>query len=168
MAGEKNRELRSDCPVNFAVEIFGDKWSLLIVRDIVFWGRNTYGAFLKSTEKPATNILADRLARLEREGVVEKKSHSTDKRKEVYSLTEKGLDLIPILLDMAEWSLNHGLGKTFVPDEFIESVSKDKAKVVASMREKVLAGDAVFWKKDYGDGPPVGSPRVSKGAVAES
>jgi DNA-binding HxlR family transcriptional regulator len=147
MGGGKKDTLRSDCPVNFAVEIFGDKWSLLIVRDIVFWGRDTYGAFLRSTEKPATNILANRLARLEREGVVEKKSHSTDKRKEVYSLTEKGLDLIPILLDMAEWSLNHGLGKTFVPDEFVESVRKDKAKVVACMRERVARGEAVFWKK---------------------
>jgi DNA-binding HxlR family transcriptional regulator len=147
MVEENKRELRSDCPVNFAVEVFGDKWSLLIVRDIIFWGRNTYGAFLKSTEKPATNILADRLARLEREGVIVKKAHATDKRKEVYSLTEKGLDLIPILLDMAEWSLNHGLGKTFVPDEFVESVRKDKAKVVAWMREKVLAGEAVFWQK---------------------
>lgn len=147
MAGEKTRALRSDCPVNFAVEIFGDKWSLLIVRDIVFWGRNTYGAFLRSTEKPATNILANRLAKLELEGVIVKKAHNTDKRKEVYSLTEKGLDLIPILLDMAEWSLNHGLGKTFVPDEFVESVRKDKAKVVAWMRTKVLNGEAVFWQK---------------------
>ena len=98
---------RSDCPINFALETFGDMWSLLIVRDIVYFGKKTYGEFLESDEGIATNILASRLAQLEQKGVLLKKPHDTDKRKEVYALTEKGLDLIPILLELANWSAQH-------------------------------------------------------------
>src|SRR5437762_7785261 len=98
---------RSDCPINFALETFGDPWSLLIIRDMVYFGKKTYGEFLESDEGIATNILADRLAHLEATGILIKKRHTTDKRKEVYFLTEKGLDLIPILLDLATWGAKH-------------------------------------------------------------
>ena len=84
--------------MNFALETFGDSWSLLIARDIAFWGKRTFGEFLKSKEGIATNILSARLARLEKEGILTKTPHATDKRKDIYSLTEKGLDLIPIML----------------------------------------------------------------------
>src|SRR5437879_1445386 len=80
---------RSDCPINFALETFGDPWSLLIIRDIVYFGKKTYGEFLESEEKMATNILASRLARLEQLGILVKKPSAVDKRKEEYALTEK-------------------------------------------------------------------------------
>src|SRR5713226_5554126 len=95
---------RSDCPINFALEMFGDPWSLLIIRDIVYFGKKTYGEFFASEEKMATNILASRLARLEQLGILVKKCSEKDRRKEEYVLTEKGLDLIPVLVDMANWS----------------------------------------------------------------
>src|SRR6185503_5849204 len=101
------QQRRSDCPINFALETFGDTWSLLIIRDIVYFGKKTYGEFLDSDEGIATNILANRLVHLEQKGILLKKPHDTDKRKEVYLLTEKGLDLIPILLEMAGWSAQH-------------------------------------------------------------
>ena len=97
-------KLRSDCPVNFGLEAFGDKWSLLIVRDIVFWGKKTYGDFLRSDEGIATNILASRLAQLEKEGLLKKTPFAGDKRKDTYSLTEKGMELIPLLVEIVAWS----------------------------------------------------------------
>ena len=95
---------RSDCPINFALETFGDPWSLLIIRDIVYFGKKTYGDFLASEEGMATNILALRLAHLEQQGILVKKLSEKDKRKEEYILTEKGLDLIQVLLEVVTWS----------------------------------------------------------------
>src|SRR5947209_10805018 len=92
---------RSDCPINFALETFGDTWSLLIIRDIVYFGKKTYGEFLESEEGMATNILASRLTRLEQQGILVKKPSPLDKRKEEYALTERGLDLVPVLVEMA-------------------------------------------------------------------
>jgi DNA-binding HxlR family transcriptional regulator len=97
-------KLRSNCPVNFGLETFGDKWSLLIIRDIVFWGKKTYGDFLGSDERIATNILASRLAQLEENGILAKSPHPTDKRKDIYTLTEMGMDLIPLLVEIVAWS----------------------------------------------------------------
>jgi DNA-binding HxlR family transcriptional regulator len=99
--------LKSHCPINFALETFGDKWSLLIVRDMVFYGKHTYGEFLASKEGIATNVLADRLTMLGREAILKKQPHPSDKRKEVYTLTPKGLSLIPILLQIEAWSTRH-------------------------------------------------------------
>src|SRR5579864_3831461 len=78
---------RSDCPINFALEIFGDPWSLLLIRDLVYFGKQTYGEFLASEERIATNVLAVRLAHLVQQGILEKHPHDTDKRKEKYVLT---------------------------------------------------------------------------------
>ena len=83
--------------MNYAVEALGDKWSLVIFRDMIFWGKKTYGEFLKLDERIATNILADRLAYLEREGLVSKSPDPHDKRKEIYRVTEKGIGLVPML-----------------------------------------------------------------------
>src|SRR5260370_18690305 len=95
---------RSYCTIKFALELFGDPWSLLIIRDIVYFGKKTYGEFLASEEGMATNILASRLSHLEHQGLLVKKLSEQDKPKEEYILTEKGLDLIPVLVEMANWS----------------------------------------------------------------
>ncbi len=106
MALRRSR-LRSHCPINFGLEAFGDRWSLLIVRDIVFRGKKTYGEFLNSEEGFATNILASRLASLVREGILKKRAYRGDARKDTYLLTEKGLDLIPLLFEMLLWSAKY-------------------------------------------------------------
>src|SRR5690349_11077859 len=93
-------ERRSDCPLNAALEVLGDRWSLLIVRDLMFKGRTTYKDFLAGGEGVATNILADRLRRLEVEGVIEKGRDPVDARRMVYRLTTKGLALGPLLVEM--------------------------------------------------------------------
>ena len=147
---KKNQLRRSDCPINFGLELFGDQWSLLIVRDIVYFGKKTYSEFLESDEGIATNILASRLALLEERGIVVRGPHETDRRKEVYSLTNKGLDLIPILLAMASWGAHHD-AQTGAPREWIALVDGDMTGVSRTIRETVARGGSIF----VGDGSVV-------------
>jgi DNA-binding HxlR family transcriptional regulator len=95
---------RSDCPVSCSLDVWGDKWSLLIIRDLMNAKQCTYGDFLKSPEGIATNILASRLLALEENGVIEKLSHPDSKAKVLYKLTAKGIDLLPIMTEIAIWS----------------------------------------------------------------
>jgi DNA-binding HxlR family transcriptional regulator len=134
---------RSDCPIHFALEIFGDRWSLLLVRDIVLYGKHTYGDFLRSEEQIATNVLATRLGLLEYEGILYKIPHATDKRKDVYMLTEKGLDLIPLLLDIIVWSATYDL-ETNAPKEFVERIRSDKEYLIKEITETVRQGGWAF------------------------
>ena len=134
---------RSDCPINFALEIFGDTWSLLIIRDIVYFGKKTYGDFLGSEEGMATNILASRLAHLEHQGILVKKLSEHDRRKEEYALTEKGLDLIPILVEMANWSAQHD-PHTAAPAAWIALMNAEREKMIRLIRETVQNGGSVF------------------------
>ena len=144
---KKKQPRRSDCPINYSLETFGDMWSLLIVRDIVYFGKKTYGEFLESDEHIATNILADRLAHLEDKGILLKKPHPTDKRKEIYGLTEKGLDLIPILLDMATWGAKHD-PQTGAPTDWIAMVKADRENIIRQVRETVQRGGSIFAGED--------------------
>lgn len=95
---------RSDCPVSCSLDVWGDKWSLLIIRDLMNAKQCTYGDFLKSPEGIATNILASRLLALEENGVIEKLSHPDSKAKVLYKLTPKGIDLLPVLIEIGIWS----------------------------------------------------------------
>ncbi len=143
----KKEQRRSDCPISFALETFGDRWSLLIVRDIVYFGKKTYGEFLESEEGIATNILASRLAQLEQKGILVKRPHAADRRKEDYVLTDKGLDLIPILLDLACWGAQYD-PQTGAPPDWIATVNADKEKLTRLIRETVRCGGSVFAGPD--------------------
>jgi DNA-binding HxlR family transcriptional regulator len=134
---------RSDCPINFALETFGDPWSLLIIRDMVYFGKHTYGAFLESEEGMATNILASRLARLEQQGILVKQPSPSDKRKDEYALTEKGLDLIPVLAEMANWSAQYD-PQTGAPPAWIALMQAQREQMLQRMRETVQSGGSVF------------------------
>jgi DNA-binding HxlR family transcriptional regulator len=98
---------RSECPVSCSLDVFGDKWSLLIIRDMIFSNKCTYNDFLKSGEGIATNILATRLKGLEENGVIEKSAHPDSKAKILYKLTTKGIDLLPILMEVYIWAEKH-------------------------------------------------------------
>jgi len=125
---------RSNCPINFALEVFGDKWTLLIIRDMLLFGKRTYGEFQSSPENIATNILADRLQRLEDAGLIESEDDPENKRRTIYSLTAKGIDLGPILAQMTIWSAKHDphtvVSKTLLskletdPEGFLGEVGK--------------------------------------------
>jgi len=103
----KRTDRKSDCAINYSLEHIGDQWSLLIVRDMIYFGKRTYGEFLASDERIGTSVLARRLSELERSGILTKTPSQTDKRKDEYHLTPKGLDLVPILVDLTEWGAAH-------------------------------------------------------------
>ena len=148
-------KLRSDCPVNFGLESIGDRWSLLIIRDIVFWGKKTYGEFLRSNEGIATNILASRLALLEREDILKKTPDKSDKRKDIYSLTEKGMELIPILVEIVAWSGKQDEWQKVAGTGSAEQVkhvkrlvrTSDRRAVVQEMKNAVRKGSYFFAPK---------------------
>jgi len=135
---------KSDCPINFALEVFGDSWSLLILRDIVFVGKKTYGEFLESRERIATNVLATRLELLERKGILHKTPHPKDNRKDLYTLSEKGLDLIPIAFEMMSWGVAHDPKAEKPAVDFIKRFHRNKSKLIKEVTDKVRAGGSVF------------------------
>lgn len=99
---------RSGCPINLTLEVVGDKWSLIVLRDIMFGNRRHFRELLVNSEEGiASNILADRLRRLVEEGILTKADDPTHRQKGVYSLTEKGIELFPVLAQMSAWGLRH-------------------------------------------------------------
>ena len=140
---KENNKLRSHCPVNYGLEAFGDRWALLILRDIVFRGKRTYGEFLKSEEGFATNILASRLEHLIEVGILQREVHE-DGRKDIYSLTEKGLDLIPLIFEMVLWSAKYDSrseAKRIV--RLVELIRKDNRKISQKVIEQVRKGEGI-------------------------
>lgn len=100
--------MRSDCPLNFALEMLGDKWSLLVIRDMVFFNKRYYNEFLASDECISTNVLATRLDMLEEEGLITKHNDPKHKQKIIYRLTQKSIDLLPVIVEIALWSDKYG------------------------------------------------------------
>lgn len=98
---------RSGCPINLTLEVLGDRWSLLILRDMIFFGKRHFRELLTSEEHISSNILADRLKRLVDEGLLTRSSDPTHKQKVIYSLTEKGIALTPVLAQISIWGRNH-------------------------------------------------------------
>ena len=103
----KELKQRSPCPVSTSLDVLGDKWTLLILRDMVFAGKSSYGQFLQSSEKIATNVLADRLALLESQGILTKTVAADKKSKYTYRLTKKGVDTVPIIVELVLWGTKH-------------------------------------------------------------
>ena len=136
----KSVEKRSDCPISSSLDIFGDKWSLLIVRDLMLHKTRTYGDFTKSAEKIATNILANRLQVLEENGIIIKLPYPDNKVKGLYKLSQKGIDLIPAVIEIALWGGKYQC--VFEEDSpFLKEVNKNKTKFLKNLTEKLLADD---------------------------
>jgi len=132
--------MRSDCPLNYALEIFGDKWTLLIIRDLVFFNKRYYQEFLSSEEKISTNILADRLANLEKNGFVKREKVAYHKQKIIYSLTEKGIDLVPLIIEIAIWSAKYGEDiPEYKKDFILHDVKKDKITAIKNLKENLYS-----------------------------
>jgi len=98
---------RSGCPINLSLEVFGDKWSLLIIRDMMFGGRRHFRELLRSEERISSNILADRLRRLLDEGMITRADDPTHRQKAIYSLTEKAIQLVPVFAHLGAWGRRH-------------------------------------------------------------
>src|SRR5687768_9729221 len=127
---------RSNCPVSCSLDIWGDKWSLLIIRDLMLAKQCTYGDFLKAGEGIATNILASRLQSLEENKLIEKLEHPDSKAKVLYKLTRKGIDLLPIIIEISLWA-----EKYFpIPADrkaMLKEVKKDKTAFIKSMTKEL-------------------------------
>lgn len=139
-----NPKRRSGCPLNASVEMLGDRWSLLIIRDMMLLGRRTFKEFLGSYERPASNILADRLHRLEAYGIIRAKRDPTDGRKLIYLLTSKGIDLAPVLTEMVLWAGKHEETEN---QPLIRLMQKDKRKFLAEIRRRWAHPNPAIEKK---------------------
>lgn len=136
-------ESRSPCAISNVLDIFGDKWTLLIVRDLIFHGKHEYKEFLASPEGIATNILSNRLKRLQAAGVVQEISHPENRSRKLYYLTKKGKALLPILKEMLLWGEKFLPEKTEIMKPIFERLKKDEkgfAKEILSRLKK--------WEKE--------------------
>jgi DNA-binding HxlR family transcriptional regulator len=124
---------RSGCPLNASVEMLGDRWSLLIIRDMMLRGFRYFKDILKSYEGIATNILADRLRKLEAHGIIATERDPSDGRKLIYSLTAKGIDLAPVLTEMVLWAAAH---EDTENQALVRLMKKDKAHFLAAIRQR--------------------------------
>ena len=125
---------RSGCPLSTTLEAIGDRWSLLIVRDLMFKSRKTFKDFLDGGEGIATNILADRLHRLEAQGIIGRVRDSGDARKIIYRLTPKGLDLAPALVEMIIWAARYH--ETDAPRSAIREMTQNRERFIADIRKR--------------------------------
>jgi len=133
MPGQKPKR-RSECPLNASVEMLGDRWSLLIIRDMMLRGFRTYKEFMECYEGIATNILADRLRKLVAYGIITAEPDPSDGRKLIYSLTAKGMDLAPVLTEMVLWAAAH---EETGNQALVRLMRADKEKFLAGVRERL-------------------------------
>ena len=133
MPAKRHAKRRSECPLNASVEMLGDRWSLLIIRDMMLRGFRTYKEFLECYEGIATNILADRLRKLVAYGIITTKLDPSDGRRVIYLLTEKGIDLAPVLTEMVLWAAAH---EDTGNQALIRQMQKDKTQFLAGVRKR--------------------------------
>lgn len=132
MKRSSKADRRSQCPLSIALEIFGDRWTLLILRDLMFKKLKTFKEFQESGEEIATNVLADRLQRLQEQGIVTGERSPIDARVVNYTPTSKGLDLLPVLVEIVLWSARYE--KTVAPAKLIERMTDDRSRFINEMR----------------------------------
>jgi DNA-binding HxlR family transcriptional regulator len=150
MPAKSKATRRSGCPVSISLERFGDRWSLLIIRDLMVRGLKTFKEFQESGEGIATNILADRLRKLEVAGIITAESEATDGRKVNYRLTEKGIDLAPVLLELLIWAARHE--ETGAPCAVMAQMEKNREAVLAETRRRWKDRDSTPILPKFADG----------------
>jgi len=128
--------MKSHCPINYSLEHFGDKWSLLIIRDLMFNGKRHYNEFLESGEKISTSVLGDRLKHLEEVGIISKGKDRVKKSRIKYSLTKKGINMLPIMLDMVCWSGQYD-NESDVNNGFLYQIHNQRELLLNSTKEKL-------------------------------
>jgi DNA-binding HxlR family transcriptional regulator len=133
VAGKRKQKRRSECPLNASVEMLGDRWSLLIIRDMMLRGFQSYKQFMECYEGIATNILADRLRKLVEYGIITTEPDPTDGRKVLYVLTAKGIDLAPVLTEMVLWAAEH---EKTGNQALVRLMRKDKRRFLAGIRQR--------------------------------
>jgi DNA-binding HxlR family transcriptional regulator len=148
--GSKPRsKRRSGCPVSMSLERFGDRWSLLIIRDLMVRGFQTFKQFEESGEGVATNILADRLRKLEAAAIVTTEEDETDGRRVNYRLTEKGIDLAPVLLELLIWGARYE--ETGASCALIAKMAKNRQAILAEVRRRWRERDPTPLLPQFGE-----------------
>ena len=142
--------VRSACPVNISLERFGDRWSLLVIRDMMVRGYKTFKEFQESGEGIATNILADRLGRLRETGIIETEADERDARRVIYRLTEKGIALAPVMLELLIWAARHE--ETAAPCEVMAHMEANREAVIAEVRRRWRERDPVPFLPPFSNG----------------
>ena len=138
MARMEKPARRSNCPLNVALELIGDHWSLLILRDMIVGGKRRYGEFLNSMEGISTNILASRLRQLDSHGIVEKFADPENRKCVIYLPTDKGVDLLPVMLEAMRWGMKHEPGCS-VPAQLEHCLQHGCHDMVIATRTAVMA-----------------------------
>src|SRR3954447_5060948 len=134
MPRKRKSKRRSGCPVSVSLDLLGDRWSLLIIRDLMIRGYRTFKEFEESGESIATNILTDRLRKLKSTGIITTQVDETDGRKVNYRLTQKGIDLAPVLLELLIWGARHE--ETGAPAALIDKLEAQRDQVLAEVRRR--------------------------------
>jgi DNA-binding HxlR family transcriptional regulator len=141
---------RSGCPVSISLEILGDRWTLLVIRDLMVRGYRTFKEFQGSSERIASNILADRLRKLEAANIVETETDETDGRKVNYRLTQRGIDLAPVLMDLLIWGARHE--KTGAPEGLADKMELQRDAFLAETRRRWEMRDATPMLPSFDSG----------------
>ena len=149
---------RSGCPVSVSLEVFGDRWSLLIVRDMMVRGHRTFKEFLASGEGIATNVLSDRLHKLEAAKIITAEAAETDARSIHYRLTEKGIDLAPVLLELLLWGARHE--QTGAPCAVMARMAQNREAILAETRRRWLERDPTPILPKFGIDSPGPAPQT--------
>jgi DNA-binding HxlR family transcriptional regulator len=149
---------RSGCPLNASVEMLGDRWSLLIIRDMMLLGARRFKEFMGSYERIATNILADRLRRLEAYGIIRTERDPSDGRKLIYQLTPKGIDLAPVLTEMVLWAGRH---EKTEGQALVRLMEKDKQQFLEGIRQrwKQNQNPSTAHRREFQGGKQIPPPR---------
>ena len=124
----RSNDLRSPCPIAGALDVLGDAWSLLVIRDLIFYDKHRFADFLASPEGISTNILAERLARLERCGLIERRQYQDHPPRDEYFLTARGHDLLPVLRELIKWGKAHVPGTARRPPSTFAGVAPRPAR----------------------------------------
>ena len=132
------RAPRSTCPIEFCVDTFGDRWTLLIIRDLAVFHKRNFSELLDSDEQISTNILTDRLRHLQDRGLIERRVDPANRRKAIYKLTPMGLDLAPMITEMMLWAARHD-DQTAVSDAFVAKIKRDKQAFIKQLKKSANA-----------------------------
>ena len=145
---------QSGCPVAYGLDVFGDKWTLVVVRDMVLKGKRYFNELLVTREKMASNILADRLKRLAEERVITKTQDPENASRFIYELTPKGKELIPLLLEVLRWGAKHVPNSDPVP-ELVRWVKKDRDGVTQAILESLKKNESFVHAHGFLRIPPL-------------
>jgi DNA-binding HxlR family transcriptional regulator len=132
---KKSPACRSSCPISFALELLGDKWTLVVLRDLIFARKRYFQELIDSPEKIASNILAARLKQLEATGMISRQPDPEHGRRVVYAPTAKALDLLPVLVELIRWGMAHN-PKAAAPAEIVRRIKQDRDGFIAELRAR--------------------------------